>query len=42
MQKDIDEFKFQINYFFDTIEKPYFEKSEQIYQEGLNDDMHTN
>ena len=38
MQKDIDEFKFQINYFFDTIEKPYFEKSEKIYEEGLNDE----
>jgi len=38
MQKDIDEFKFQINYFFDTIEEPYFEKSKKIYEEGLNDE----
>ena len=38
LDENLAHFKREIDYFFDTIEKPYFEKSDQIYQEGRKDD----
>jgi hypothetical protein len=38
MQDDLNRYKAEINSFFNSIEKPYFDKSEEIYNEGLNDD----
>jgi hypothetical protein len=38
LQEDLDKYKSEINNFFNTIEQPYFKKSEDIYNEGRNDD----